>query len=359
MGVAKSTLLAAGLALFTVACADPSSGGQGESAKDVLFTAMEKARWLSFEGIVVRKSSSKDRGTMQVKISQRAGVSKTSVLSPLPIQGVTTVDDGRNWSTYIPDENRVISQESPRRSLSGRAKRAADQNYRFTSEGVTNIAGRKAFAIVAMPKAAEMPSRRYWIDTEYPLMLRMEVLINDKPFLLMDTKAISFITVSEESLRLQPAADVRKIWMTAPEKFRNAAEAIDRVGFKPSMPQLLPFGFIVHEPQIVGDKNDKFVALRLSDGLASATLYQWNSRNPNPVPCSDKATVREANGVKMRLVGDLPEAVLARLLETFVREALKGLMPLLGTTVASDALVCVQRGRDGDEGACWFVFFDL
>jgi hypothetical protein len=118
------------------------------------------------------------------------------------------------------------------------------------------------------------------------------------------------------------------------------------------MPGALPLGFVISEPQIVGDRGDRFVAIRLSDGLASATVYQWDAHSRNPVPCVDKKFVREANGVKMRVVGDLPESVLTRLVESFVREALKGLQTLLGTDFDLEALHSIQPQDSGHgEGA--------
>lgn len=359
MGFAKFLLV--GLAAVASSSLMASGGKrlQADSPRDLIFEAMEKSRWLNFEGVVLRRFSTQDRGGMQVKISQRGGVSKTTALSPLPVQGVTTVDDGKTWSTFIPDENRIIIQDSPRRTVSGRTKGAAAANYEFVSGGNANIAGRRAFAIVAHPKFAEMPVRRYWLDAEYPLMLRMEIERDGKTHTLLDTRAISFVTVPEDAMKLTPAGDVRRIRLDSPERFRTAAQAMEVVGFKPSLPQSLPFGFFVNEPQVVGERNERFIALRLTDGLATATVYQWNAKDPSPVPCPDKTSVREANGLKMRLVGDLPEAVLGRILEAFVKEALKGLMPLLGTDSVAQALQSVEFVVEGRTGTCWIVVLDL
>ena len=283
---------------------------------------------------------------MQVKIAQKGGSSKTTVLSPLPVQGVTTIDDGRKWSTYIPDENRLLIQDSPKRHFRLRTE-AAGHNYRFTSENLGSVAGRKAVTVLAVPKSPEMPTRRYWIDSEYALMLRMELIKEGgRRTVMMDTKAIEFRTVADDALTLNPSADVRRIILESPERFRTAGEAASQVGFKPSFPGPLPYGFIVAEPQIIGDKGERFVAIRLSDGLASATVYQWRAGARNPVPCTDMELVREAKGLRMRMVGDLPEAVLARLLDAFVREALKGLQPLSGTDLLSDAFLPLQKSGE-------------
>lgn len=341
-------LLALGmLVLSGIACAEPSSFG--EDPRELLFRTMDKSRWLNFEAVVLRRNSSREHAFMQVKIAQKGGASKTTVLSPLPAQGVTTVDDGRTWSTYIPDENKMLIQDSPRRLFRLRTA-AAGQNYRFTSEETGSVAGRKTVAVLAVPKAPEMPCRRYWIDGEYALMLRMEIIKDGgrRRSLMMDTKAIEFRTVADDAMKLNPPADVRRLVFESPERFRTADEAAALVGFRPAFPGPLPFGFIVSEPQIIGSKGGRYVAIRLSDGLASATVYQWSANTQNPVPCTDKDLVREANGLRMRVAGDLPDEVLARLLDAFVREALKGLQTLSGTDFTSDALLPLQKAGEAN-----------
>lgn len=319
-----------------------------DDPRELLFDAIEKGRWLSFESLVMRRESGRDRGFMQVRITQKAGVSKTVVLAPLPNQGVTTIDDGKSWSTYIPDENRIMIIDSPKKSSWYRKRKTvAADNYRFTSEAVDSIAGRKAIAVTATPKAPEMPVRRFWIDSEYPLMLRMETESGGRHKLMMDTKAISFMTVSDNELAMNAGSSARQVYLDSPERFRTAAEAIEIVGFKPAMPGPLPFGFAIAEPQIIGEKGSRFVAIRISDGLAAATVYQWDARTKNPVPCNEKELVREAHGLKLRMSGDLPEVVMARLLDAFVREALKGLQALLGTDFDPTAFHSIQDGPDG------------
>lgn len=346
MGCAKTFLVLGAVAATALAVADPSVF---EDPRELLFRTMDKSRWINFEAVVLRRNSSDDRSFMQVKIAQRSGASKTTVLSPLPAQGVTTLDDGRTWTTYIPDENRMLVQDSPKRRMRQRTE-TAGQNYRFTSENMGSVAGRKTVAVLAVPKYPEMPSRRYWIDSEYALMLRMELIKEGgrRRSLMMDTKAIDFKAVADDVMKINPPADVRRVRLESPERFRSAEDAVDLVGFKPAFPGPLPFGFVVTEPQVVGDKGDRFVAIRLSDGLASATVYQWSANSKNPVPCNDRELVREANGLRMRMVGDLPEIVLARLLDAFVREAMKGLQPLSGTDLFSDALLPLQKPGGAD-----------
>lgn len=319
-----------------------------DDARDLLFSAMDKGRYLTVEGIILRRTSSRDPGMMQLRLAQATGIAKTVVLSPLPFQGVTTLDDGQNWMTYVPDENRMVIQGSPRlMGGNSRRKRAAMTSYRFVSESGESVAGRKALVITATPKAAEMPVRRYWVDLDYPFILRMDVVEGGKSKILLDTKAISFNSPPPaETFQITPAAGVRRMYLESPETFKSAESAKSLTGFAPALPRSLPFGFVIQEGQIVGDKSDRFIALRLTDGLASATLYQWPTSRKNPVPCHDKKSVGEAGGIRMRLVGDLPDAVLTKLIEAFVRELAKGLQTLSGTPDDDCVLPDIPRADD-------------
>lgn len=314
---------------------------------------MDKGRYLTVEGIILRRNSTRDPGMMQLRMAQATGIAKNVVISPLPFQGVTTLDDGQNWMTYVPDENRIIIQSSPR-LIGGNARRqrAASGSYRFTSDSGEPVAGRKTILVVATPKSSEMPTRRYWIDQDFPFILKMDVGEGNASKVLLDTKAVTFgAAYSEETFKITPATGARRIYLESPERIRSAESAKSLMGFAPALPGGLPYGFVIQEGQIVGDKSERFVAIRITDGLATATLYQWSTSRKNPVPCHDKKSVREANGVRMRLVGDLPEVVLTKLIEAFVRELTKGLQALSGTPDQDSALPNVERASD-PEGIC-------
>jgi hypothetical protein len=73
------------------------------------------------------------------------------------------------------------------------------------------------------------------------------------------------------------------------------------------------------------------LAYRISDGLSRATVYQWpNSSKGQPstqVMGNSAETSRQ--GVQLRIVGDLPEPVLRRILESFRGAGLSDLVLLV------------------------------
>ena len=81
----------------------------------------------------------------------------------------------------------------------------------------------------------------------------------------------------------------------------------------------------------MGDcNNKKIVAVRITDGLVNATVYEWNSKHdPRQSLGGDCSHDRSVKGIGMRLVGEVPELVLVKLLDSFIREALKSAGPYL------------------------------
>ena len=274
------------------------------------------------------------------------GKLKLTVESPLSQQGVVCLDDGAHWLTYRPDENKVIVQSSPRLSLMPAAARVnlAEKNYELKAlPGDWRVAGRRAQCLVAVPKASQMPERRYCIDEDKQFLLRMEVISKGNSKLMLDTQQIEFnADIPDEDFVLQPTNPAELQTFESPATINLGGDAKRQLGFEPAVPSNLPFGFKVENPQMGGSKNDRFAAVRISDGLVNATVYEWNKKNARNWQQGDCKNDREAHNVQMRLVGELPDTVLVRVLDTFVREALKHWSPLLMIVVAPETSGRVQ-----------------
>ena len=95
----------------------------------------------------------------------------------------------------------------------------------------------------------------------------------------------------------------------------------------------------------MGERDKKFAAVRLSDGFVDATVYQWDAKGKSPFPKSGRE--REVRGIRIRLVGELPENVLFRLLEQFIKETMGLLSSQLETI---QARILFQYPEDVVEG---------
>lgn len=312
-----------------------------ENPRETLFRSMAHSQRMNVEGIVLINRYG-NKSAMQCKFEQSyRGISKMTVLTPLCNQGVVMYDDGKVWKNILPDEQKMLIQPSPNPNRQLGVRQAlAEQNYKFTTEQGDRVAGRATLVIVAVPKAAGMPERRYSIDVSNLYLLRVETDNRGDHRVLNDTIAVNYpssISISD------PEGDFvrqfRRIQIDPAKTVSDLKELTAMAGFKPAIPGELPFGFAVLEKQVTGDDKD-VVAIRISDGLASATIFQ--SKEVDREGHGSRTGRRDANGIHFHLMGDLPDPITARLLEIFVREALKGLNPLLGTDLAAQLLKDLQ-----------------
>lgn len=298
-----------------------------DEAQELLMRSMAEGRQTPVIAILFQRSIGGPSAKMQVKVEQsKDGRSKLTVLQPLSMENVTYVDDGKHLRTYLPDAQHLIVQESPRLRQQDLHERMAiaEQNYRFRIEQATTIAGRRAQCVVAVPKSKDMAARRYYIDEDTAFLLRMEkVGPNNQAVVQLDTKLIKFPkSIPHGNFEVRPIKKPRTFNCPAPEKMASAQAARSLLGFTPVVPKSLPYGFRVQEPQIAGGEEFRFAAIRLTDGLVNATVYQWAGyRKDLPKGFQPQAGDKVAKGVRFRVVGDLSDSAKKRLADLFVREA--------------------------------------
>lgn len=312
---------AAMAALCGAAQAAPRGLTEDWRARKLLLLSMEKGRDANVSAIVTQSGPA---GKVQIKLEQSSdGFERHTILQPLSMQGVTSVDDGRTWMMYWPDERRVLSQESPRRSQADADERVrlADKNYDLKIASETSIAGRRAVCVTAEPRNREMVERRFYIDSETSFLLRIE---REQPGagseVIFDTKAISF-PKRIPKCELFSKSDVRIIERDPPVTIRLGTNVRETVGFEPVVPQSLPLGFVVHAAQITGENSRRFIAIRITDGLVNATVYQFDGRRERSDRSGSRDRGVEANGIRFRVVGDLTDAAKELILSRFVRDS--------------------------------------
>lgn len=316
-------------ALVVMAAAGSAIAGPWPDARarDLLLKSMERSRCFNVSAILTREGSG---GIMQLKLEQSEdGFERQTILQPLSMQGVSTVDDGKRWMTLWPDERRVLRQDSPRLWQADPEDRIrlADRNYRLTITSEDRIAGRRALCVSAVPRSKEMATRRYYLDERTGFILRSELVDeNGEVVLLQDTKAISFPDDIPKCCEMISSKGMRVMERTSPMALKPGASTRSLVGFEPVLPGNLPFGFVIHAKQIIGDENRRYVAVRITDGLVSATIYQYKSDGDERKRGSSDER-REAAGVGFRVVGELTSAAKSQILSRFLKEAEQALGP--------------------------------
>lgn len=266
-------------------------------------------------------------GPMQVKVTMDGqGRSRRVVLQPLSMQGVVSIDDGREWVTLFPDSNKLMIQASPyayRADLKSRLARI-EQNYRLRFEETKPIAGRETVAVVAQPRSGELYTRRYTLDAEtYVLMRYEDVEQGGRTRTMLDTVTIDLGREFPADMFRPPSGEGLKIERTwGPRRASDTARVRELVGFVPRTPKGLPYGFAIDDVHLLGSPDAAFVAVRISDGLAMLSVYQWDgNRAWKDRPVRSSRPVQDAYGVFFAVSGDAPEEVRKKIAEAFARFA--------------------------------------
>lgn len=256
--------------------------------------------------------------TVRVRRDQSAsGANRVLVVAPMKEQGFTIVDNGRQRVTYNPDRAELTIQDSPLLNLDPkdalRRFRLLEQNYKLTFEADEVLAGRPVARVGLQPLAKDfLYARRYWIDKEKSVLLRVEwsqdggrrqivsntISIDYPKSLPPDTFASRFYVGTPKEIRIQ-----------APQRQKCLSALATAVGFAAINPVEMPFGFLFIGADAIKGRNRTMAALRYTDGAANLTVYQapassgsapWHTRSRMPAIRVDD--------IWLTIEGDVPTA---------------------------------------------------
>jgi len=312
------------LTVLAVGASVHASGGQGLTAKEVLLRSMQRVLPVNVVAIIVQRDPFGDGAFQTVRVERdRSGKIHHTVLQPLRLQGMESADDGDRSMIYWPDQNLLIDQDSPQRNPDDAESRMAlaSRNYSFKFGDSTTVAGRSAYCVVATPRSSALDVRRYYIDQETFFSLRMETVAPGRPpSLYVDTKDVKYPKkIDADSFVLKPIGSPR-VQRYSPYEELSMESANRRMGFYPLLPDAMPMGFKLQEMQLTNTNRWKAVAIRITDGLVRATIYQWRG-GPRDLTSLEDRTAAEHNGINMILVSDLRSALREQLLNAFIQRA--------------------------------------
>ena len=253
--------------------------------------------------------------TLKVRRDQSmTGANAVLVLSPIEKQGELSVDNGRSWVQFFPDRGVLVVQDSPlkRRTQADINARfeLLKRNYRITLDKAESIAGRNTQRLAIIP--AQKPflySRRFWIDTQKYVVLRVEWLdAFGKSKIVSDTINISYPnSFPPETFEVRIGTSPREIQVQAPVRQPGLNYLSRKVGFRVTHPSRMPFGFFLTGADSLTANNRALAALRYTDGATNVTIYQAkvNQQNPPWTPSRTRGDF-EMDGVLIAVEGDLP-----------------------------------------------------
>lgn len=298
-------------------------GGQNGRAMEFLLKSWQNKFPDNVNAIINQRDPRSESGMRQIHVLRsKDGKQRAKVLEPLRFQGIETIDDGVRNRTYFPDDHEIIDDESLSKVDTDFRERLelAKKNYTFDISAHARIAGRATLCVTATPKYSEMDLRKFYLDAANSYPLRAEtVSANGEVTVIFETKVIRYKDkFDSDTFKFQDFPNVRLIKYTRPKTY-SRAQIGAQVGFSPYVPETLPYGFRVQEIQYSkGTASSPWspVRIRIYDGLARATVYQWIPRGEN-LRTGDNSTSKTVAGVKIMIVSDLGPRIRQRLLDAF------------------------------------------
>ncbi len=141
----------------------------------------------------------------------------------------------------------------------------------------------------------------------------------------------------------------KEIRSKLPESLK-VEESEDQLGFTPAIPNDLPLGFEVLQAEVLDDAF-KSLALRITDGLVKATVYEWRKADDPSTPrLGEMASVKDTGDLRILIIGPLPEIARKKILNEFNVSPTKNAdllcetltSPNWGTAAGGHPLACMR-----------------
>lgn len=329
------TKLALGLLALTagaIACAAGGWGqGDAEKARLLLLKTLERNFSQNVMAIISQRGPSEAETWQRIEVQiNRDGKMRQTVLAPLTMEGVMTIDDGRQSATFLPDEGLILVQESSRLLPNDTATRInlTVRNYSLSLSGTSKVAGQAAAVVTATPRNKAMEKRRYYIDSETGFLLQLETIDRaGMPKIAFRTQQVSYpakINSAAFKIDLERKDGQKIVYRRRTGLFDGVPKATPSIGFEPVLPKELPFGFQMQDAQINDSGNYRSIAVRITDGLVKGTVYQYSTSVAKNLKAMPGTTIGDAAGVRFFIAADIPEPARERILESFIDASRKG-----------------------------------
>jgi len=297
--------------------------GADTRAKELLAKSFQRSFGVNIVAVIEQRDPS-NVGEMQlVKVDRsRSGSTRHQIIQPLRSQGVMSIDDGERSMMYLPAENMVINQESPQKAEGDVQFRVdlAAKNYTLSLAEGPIIAGRRTTVVTAKPRDRWLDERRLFLDEKTSYPLRHEVIRGKVTEIQFTTKEIQYPASMDPAIfRMRKIGGVTELRYDRPADLRDPRQAERLVGFMPIVPRNLPLGFKVQSIQVNETEELASVAVRITDGLVRATVYQWRqSEEDDKVASMDNRSTGTKRGIRVMLVSELGANVRKKLLDAFI-----------------------------------------
>jgi negative regulator of sigma E activity len=311
------------LAAALLALAVPASAE--DSAKDYLQQALENHEKVKAHYFYRYFSPERESFLMiQQFVHPKHGVAAT-VVQPIDMAGMRTVDDGKVMNVFSPLDQKVWVQASPRLTAFPIRQRMGllNENYRVTFGEESSVAGREVRKIVISAKRSSVGDRLWYVDEKERVLLRSERVTEEGDVIpLLDVLLVFFnSSISKNEFKFDVDEDIEREKIPDPRPFKYGKDVSEELGFEPRIPRKLPYGFRTIKRQMIEvDDERSFVQIEVSDGMGRISIYQWSQKvfegaNPSGIRSSAADII---GGVGFSAAGDAPPSVVKEILNQFV-----------------------------------------
>ena len=324
-----STLLATRAKLFVLAvCVVPSAAMAqiSSSNRDLFFRSIRADNRANFVAILTQHDQREDDESVKFKLTRAIdGKTRQTVISPLRLQGKESVDDGIKSYTFLPDEKVMIVQPSANIKEDAEFRiPLIEKNYILSAKPGGRIANRQVTQVTALAREAKLGGVRFWLDNETAHALKKSVYAHDEDEWVPDYEVlrVEFPAKIDPSIfKISPIGGYETQESVARTKLTSLKEAERVLGFTPTTPKEIPFGFQIQSIQTNSQSNWKSLSMKLTDGIQKVTVYQWKPTKNETITSGARSTVETVNGIRYMVVTDLDSWVRKSVMKAFVRTA--------------------------------------
>lgn len=297
-----------------------------DSTRDLFHRSIRGDNRANFVAIMTEHDRRDGDELIKFKLTRTMdGKTRQSVISPLRLQGKESVDDGTKSYTFLPDEKVMIVQPSANIKEDAEFRiPLIGKNYILSAKAGGKVANRPVTQITAMAREARLGGVRFWLDNETAHVLKKSVYdyeeeewVSDYEVLRVDYPA----KIDPGIFKISPIGGYETQESLARTRLSSLKEAERVLGFLPTTPKEIPFGFQIQSMQTNSQSSWKSLSMRLTDGIQKVTVYQWKPTKNETITSGTRSTVETVNGIKYMVVTDLDSWVRKSVMKAFVRTA--------------------------------------
>ncbi len=150
-----------------------------------------------------------------------------------------------------------------------------EANYVVTLVATETLAGRKTHVIELEPRHGGNPSRKIWVDAEFPFILRMEKYRPDGPI-----SSLSFYnhidfhpTIEDDAFLIRVPPGVAIVTLPGVGNLMSLEELQRRAGFTVVLPEFVPDGYVLEGGALSLQGNARVAHVRFTDGLNTISYF--------------------------------------------------------------------------------------